>query len=82
MFQKFQTFCPFLFSNKLLVFKAGIHKIDVRIANREDPDQTASQKQSALGLLSVCLDHLGLRCFSRPFWQATSVQNFRALILP
>ena len=35
----------------------------VGIANREDPDQTASQKQSDQGL-----PHL-----SRPFWQATSV---------
>ena len=31
----------FLFSNKMLVFRAGIHKIPVRIANTEDPDQTA-----------------------------------------
>ena len=28
----------------MLVFRAGIHKILVRIANREDPDQTASKK--------------------------------------
>ena len=34
----------FLFSNKLLVFRAGIHKILVRIANGEDPDQTASSE--------------------------------------
>ena len=26
----------------MLVFRAGIHKMLVRIANREDPDQTAS----------------------------------------
>ena len=32
----------FLFSNKMLVFRAGIHKMLVIIANREDPDQTAS----------------------------------------
>ena len=32
----------------------------VRIANNEDPDQTASED-------------LGLHCLSRPFWQATSV---------
>ena len=32
----------FLFSNKRLVFRPGIHKRFVRIANREDPDQTAS----------------------------------------
>ena len=32
----------FRFSNKMLVIRAGKHKILVRIANREDPDQTAS----------------------------------------
>ena len=32
----------FLFSNKMLVIRAGIHIMHVRIANREDPDQTAS----------------------------------------
>ena len=31
----------FLFSNKMLVFRAGIHIMLLRIANREDPDQTA-----------------------------------------
>ena len=34
----------FLFSNKMLVFRAGIHKMLVRIASREDPDQTASSE--------------------------------------
>ena len=34
----------FLFSNKMLVFRAGIHKMHVRVANREDPDQTASSE--------------------------------------
>ena len=29
-----------LFSNKMLLFKAGICKMLVKIANREDPDQT------------------------------------------
>ena len=33
-----------LFSNKMLVIRAGIHKMLVRIANREDPDQTASSE--------------------------------------
>ena len=28
----------FLFSNKMLVIRAGIHKMPVRIANREDTD--------------------------------------------
>ena len=34
----------FFFSNKMLVIKAGIHKMLVRITNREDPDQTASSE--------------------------------------
>ena len=34
----------FLFSSKILVFKARTHKMDVRIANMEDPDQTASSE--------------------------------------
>ena len=33
-----------LFSNKILIFRTGIHKMLVRIANREDPDQTASSE--------------------------------------
>ena len=58
---KFQT--PFLlFSNKILVIMAGIHKMLVRIASRKDTDQTSSKKQS----------NLVLCCLSRPFWQATS----------
>ena len=32
-----------LFSNKIWVNKAGIHKMLVRIRNKEDPDQTASE---------------------------------------
>ena len=51
----------FLFSNEMLVFRAGIHKMLVRIANREDPFQ---RKQSDIGLHRL----------SRPFWQATCVQ--------
>ena len=38
---KFQTLL-FLFSNKMLVFRAGNPKCLVRLANREDLDQTAS----------------------------------------
>ena len=45
--------------------------MDVRIANQEDPDQTASSKES----------DLGLHCLSRPFLKATSVQNFRTFTL-
>ena len=32
------------FLNKMLVFRAGIHKTLGRIANREDLDQTASSE--------------------------------------
>ena len=52
----------------MLVFRAEIHKTLVSMVNREDPDQTASKKQSDLGLC----------CLSRPFGQATSGRNFRA----
>ena len=34
----------FLLSNKMMVIKVGIHKMRVRITNREDPDQTASSE--------------------------------------
>ena len=40
---KFEPFL-FLFANKMLVFRAGILKMHVRITNREDPDQTASSE--------------------------------------
>ena len=35
---------PFSILNEMLIFRAGIHKMLVRIANREDPDQTASSE--------------------------------------
>ena len=38
--------------NKMLVIRAGIHKMHYRIANREDPDQTAS---SSIWVCTVCL---------------------------
>ena len=40
--KNFEYFSLFLFSNKMLVFRAGIYKMVVRIASNEDPDQTAS----------------------------------------
>ena len=55
---KFLTFL-YLFSIKIWVIKTGIPKTLDNIANREDPDQTAS----------------GLCCLSRPFLKATSVKN-------
>ena len=36
----------------MFVFRVGIHTQIVRIANREDPDQTASSEQTDLGLSS------------------------------
>ena len=39
----------FLYSNKMFVFRAGIHNMLVRIANRGDPDQS----------------DLGLRCINK-----------------
>ena len=45
---KVNTF-PFLFSNKILVIRTGIHKMLDRIKkNREDSDQTASDLGSTL----------------------------------
>ena len=43
MFLNSNTFL-FLFSNKMFVIKAGIHKMFFRIANRENQDQTASSE--------------------------------------
>ena len=34
----------YVFSFWLVKYKAGIHKMFVRITNREDPDQTASSE--------------------------------------
>ena len=47
----------------MLVFKAGIHIMLVKIEKREDLDQTASSEESDLGLHSL----------SRTFWRETSV---------
>ena len=41
-FSKISNTCLFLFSNKMLVIRTGIHKMLVKVANRKDPDQTAS----------------------------------------
>ena len=58
----------FLLSDKIWVIRAGIHKMLVRIANREDCGviRLLLQKQSDQGL-----------CLFRPFWQVTNVKNFR-----
>ena len=48
----------------MLVIRADVHKMLVRIATKETPYQTAD---------------LGLPCLSKSFWQANNVQNFRTL---
>ena len=50
----------------------------VLIANREEPDQTAS---SSLLLQKKKQYDMGLCCLSMPFLQATSVQNFRTFTI-
>ena len=53
----------------MVVIRAGIKKLLVRIiANREEPDLTASSD-------------LGLPCLHRTFCKATSVGNFRKSIV-
>ena len=45
----------YLFSNTMLVIMVGIHKMLVIIANREVPDQTASERSSLIWVCTVCL---------------------------
>ena len=45
---KFSTTFLFLFTNKMLVIRAVIHKMFARMAKREDPGQTASSPGSSL----------------------------------
>ena len=55
------------FLKEMLVFGDGIHKMLV-------------SKQTGKTLIRLLLktqSDLGLRCLSRLFWQASSVQNFR-----
>ena len=60
MFENFEHFCLSVL-NKILVIRTGIHKMHVRIANREDPDQTASSEAVLSGsalfeIDSICPD--------------------------
>ena len=57
---------------EMLVFRAGSHKMPVRIANRVDLDQAASIFRSSLIWV--------LRCLSMPFWQASKCRNFRTIL--
>ena len=47
-----------LFSNGMLVIRAGIGKIFFRIANREDPDQTASSEAILIWVWAICAGFL------------------------
>ena len=38
-----------MFLNDILVTSAGVHKMLVKIGNREDPDQTASEESTESG---------------------------------
>ena len=57
----------FLFSNKMLVIRAGIHKCLSEMQTGKTLIRLLLQKQS----------DLGLHCLSLSFWQVTSVQNIR-----
>ena len=46
-FSEIRNISLFQLSSKMLVVRAEIHKMLVRIANREDPDQTASSEETA-----------------------------------
>ena len=60
---KFQTLL-FLLSNKILVIRAGIHKMLVRIVSMEDFDQTSSS--SLIWVHTVCLGYfVGQLMFKR-----------------
>ena len=53
----------FFFSNIIMVIRAGINKILVRITNREDPDQTASSEAVWSGSALLVLAFLaGNKC--------------------
>ena len=41
------------FSDSTLIIRAGIHNMLVRIANKEDPDQTASEVEFSDNTLSI-----------------------------
>ena len=43
----------FLFLNKMLVIRAGIHKMHLRIVNGDDPDQTASSEMVRSGSVTA-----------------------------
>ena len=57
---KFGAIFSFFFVNKMLVFRAGIHKMLVSITNRENTDQTASELLLSVAAHIIALLHVGL----------------------
>ena len=49
----------FLFSNKMLVFGAGIHNFQVRVAYREDPGSDCFFRSSLIWVCPFCLGLFG-----------------------
>ena len=68
MFLNVEHFSLSILKTKMLVIKAGIHKM--------------SEKQTGKTLIRLLLkkSDLGLHYLSMRFWQATCVQNYRKLI--
>ena len=53
---KFRTLFSFCSHNKMLVIMAGIHKMLVKIANMEDPDQNSSSDSCSADFDSLRLN--------------------------
>ena len=68
----------FLFSNKMLVNRAGIHNMLARIANSEYPDQTDTMKTLIRLLLQTSHEHL-FSSQSLPSKQNTGFLIFKSL---
>ena len=68
----------FLFSNKMLVIRAGIHNMLARIANSEYPDQTDTTKTLIRLLLQTSSEHL-ISSQSLPSKQNTGFLIFKSL---
>ena len=63
----------FLFSNKILIIRAGTHRMLVRIANRVDPYQTASL---LIWVCAVCLGFFGRHPVFEIFRTLTVITRF------
>ena len=61
-YSKITNTFPHLFPSKMLIIRAGIHKLLIRIANSEDLDQNASS-EAILSGSTICLCHFGRLVF-------------------